>query len=218
MCDKTIYHIKKYSFNWKRLNPDYEIRLSDNNMCERFLLNQFSPLHRDIFKYIRDGPIKADFWRVCVLYKYGGIYIDADNEPIAPISSFLEKNVDFVTCSTYWNDKPNMLFNPNFIASTPEHIFLKRCIDIYIDMYKNKTSYSYWGWSIMKVFTQAIPIENYNRKEGIYFCSINNKRHRIQILQEVAGESHNQDHNIYKNKIVFYNRYKNWNSAEHRFE
>ena len=70
--------IKHFSENWKRFNPDFEIKLFDNNMCEEFLNNNFSIKHATIFRYISDGPIKADFWRVCVLYKNGGIYIDAD--------------------------------------------------------------------------------------------------------------------------------------------
>ena len=69
-CNKTLDKMKEYSNNWKRLNPEYEIRLSDNAMCEKFLLREYSLLHRDIFRFIKDGPIKADFWRICILHKY----------------------------------------------------------------------------------------------------------------------------------------------------
>ena len=89
-CHKSKNGLKKYTDNWKKLNPEYSISLSDNQDCERFLLEEFGNLHLEIFKFIPDGPIKADFWRVCALYKYGGIYSDIDNEPILPISQFLE--------------------------------------------------------------------------------------------------------------------------------
>ena len=89
MCDKELSFIEKYSENWKNLNPDYEIKLYNDKMCEDFLREEFSELHSDIFKYIKDGPIKADFWRVCVLYKDGGVYSDIDIEPLIPLSKFI---------------------------------------------------------------------------------------------------------------------------------
>lgn len=33
MCHKTLEHIKIYSRNWKKLNPEYEIKLYDDTMC-----------------------------------------------------------------------------------------------------------------------------------------------------------------------------------------
>jgi GR25 family glycosyltransferase involved in LPS biosynthesis len=213
MCDKTLEFIEKYSQNWKKLNPDYEIALFDNKLCEEFLEKEFSYLHKEIFKYIPDGPIKADFWRLCVLYKNGGVYIDADNEPLLPLRDFIESNVDFVTCSSYW-DKMNFNFNPNFIIAKAGEKILKDSIDLYIHWYKTKKRYNYWDWSIMKVFTEVIKIKNFNKKDGIY--NINNKK--IQIIREVEGVNHHDDHNIYKGLRVFNNRYKNYSADTHSFK
>ena len=112
LCYKTLEHTEKYINNWKKLNPEYEVKMYDNIMCQQFLMKEYGPVHADIFEYLKDGPIKADFWRICILYKYGGVYSDIDNEPLKPISSFLEEDVDFVTCSSYW-EKMKFNFNPN---------------------------------------------------------------------------------------------------------
>jgi GR25 family glycosyltransferase involved in LPS biosynthesis len=212
MCDKTFEFIEKYSQNWKRLNPDYEIVLFDNNLCEEFLEQEFSSLHKEIFRYIPDGPIKADFWRLCILYKNGGVYTDADNEPLLPLRDFIESNVDFVTCSSYW-DKMNFNFNPNFIIAKAGEKILKDSIDLYIHWYNTKKQYKYWDWSIMKVFTDVIKIKNFNKKDGIY--NINDKK--IQIIREVEGKNHHDDHNLYKGLRVFNNRYKNYSADTHSF-
>ena len=119
MCHKNLDFIKKFSINWKILNPDYEIKLYDNNMCYEFLKNEFSQLHADIFNYISDGPIKADYWRVCIIYKYGGLYVDADTEPLVPLKDYLEKDVEFVSCFNYCND-----FNPHFIMTNKDDNFI----------------------------------------------------------------------------------------------
>jgi hypothetical protein len=157
--------MKEFSDNWKVLNPDYEIQLYDNSMCEKFLLEEYGELYKDIFIFIKDGPIKADFWRICILYKYGGIYSDIDNEPLMPMSSFLDPTVDFMTCSSYWTYN----FNPNFIGSNKNNSILKKCIEWYINKYTNeKEAYDYWGWSIMAALSDTLYLKNYQKKDGIY--------------------------------------------------
>lgn len=164
-CNKTLDRMKEFSDNWKVLNPEYEIQLYDNSMCEKFLLEEYGELYKDIFIFIKDGPIKADFWRICILYKYGGIYSDIDNEPLMSISSFLDSTVDFMTCSSYWIYN----FNPNFIGANKNNIILKKCIDWYINKYTNeKDSYDYWKWSIMAAFSDNLYLKNYQKKDGIY--------------------------------------------------
>ena len=60
----------KYANNWKKLNPEYEIKLYDNEMCEQFILNEYGELHRDIFKFINDGPIMESWIFRFNLLKY----------------------------------------------------------------------------------------------------------------------------------------------------
>lgn len=208
ICDKELKYIEIYSQNWKRLNPDYEIMLYDNNLCREFLLNEFSETHRDIFDYLQVGPIKADFWRVCVIYKYGGIYVDADAEPIETLGSFIENDVDFVTCSSY-----GPKFNPNFIMANAGDELLKRCIDTYLQMYEDNIEYSYWVWSIMTIFDKLLELENYNKESGIYYEG--NKKY--QILKEIQCAEFYDDYNEYKGVMVFKNRYANYDCYTHSF-
>ena len=212
MCDKTYEFIEKYSQNWKKLNPDFEIELFDDEKCIQFLQDNYGSIYVDIFKYIPDGPIKADFWRLCILFKKGGIYIDADNEPIVPLHNFLEPNVDFITCSSY--HKNGYYFNPNFIVCKPDNIFIKEAINIYLKLYENhKDDYTYLGWSIMDILSKAMPIKYYSRKEGIYKL----KKHKIQIIEERPGKNHWDAHNMYKGVRVFNNRYASYDANNHKF-
>jgi hypothetical protein len=212
-CNKTLDKIKEYADNWKKLNPEYEIKLYDNKMCKEFLLNEYGQLYVDIFNYLTDGPIKADFWRVCILYKYGGVYSDIDNEPLVPLKDFIEPDIDFVTCSSYW-DSMNFNFNPNFIISNKNNIILKNCIDWYINKYNKKDTYDYWDWSIMKAFTDILHLKNFTKEDAIYYQ--NNMK--IQIIKECPGNNHYDAHNIYKNKRVFNNRYESWDFSSHSFK
>jgi hypothetical protein len=215
MCDKTLDFIKKFSLNWKNLNPDYEIKLYDNELCKKFLLEEYSQLFLDIFNFIPDGPIKADFWRLCILYKYGGVYSDADNEPLLPLKDFIEDDVSFVTCSSYW-DAMRFNFNPNFIICYKNDEIINKCINWYIEKYNNRYNfrYNYWDWSIMNCFTQILSLPDYIKEPKTYYLN-NNK---IQIIKECPGNNHYDAHNIYNNKRVFNNRYKDWDYNNHSFK
>ena len=206
MCHKNINDIKKYSENWKRLNPEYEIKLYDNELSEKFLLEEFSQLHCDIFKFIPDGPIKADFWRICIIYKYGGIYADADINPIVPLKDYIEKDVDFVTCisGNFKDDIEVFKFNPHFIISRPNDNILGDCINKYIEFYNNKVEYSYWVWSICNLFN----IKNVNeKKSGIHYEG--NKKYQFLI------ETPDLEKCEYNGIIVFNNRYDEY--KDHKF-
>ena len=62
------------------------------------LLKEYSQLHLDVFNFLKDGPIKSDFWRVCIINKYGGLYVDSDIIPLIPLKNYIEDDDYFVTC------------------------------------------------------------------------------------------------------------------------
>jgi mannosyltransferase OCH1-like enzyme len=174
ICNKTIDDtIKIYSQRWKILNPEYEVKLYDDEQCKDFLLKEYSQLHLDIFNFLEDGQIKADFWRVCILNKYGGLYIDANIKPILVFNKFIENDTDLVA-GISCNFITNCLvynFNPQFILCNKNNIFLYNCIDMYITQYNNKIPYHYLTWSVCRLFI----IEGITRKNS-QLMFINDKK------------------------------------------
>ena len=155
LCYKTKKIPDSVIPNWKKLNPDYEIKLYDNDDCIKFLKDKFGSEYVDTFNYIKDGPIKADFWRCCIIYKYGGVYADIDIKPVKPISFFLENKTDLLTVRSGYNlYTPGFNITPELICSKKNNKLLKMCIDCYINWFNLKKKYSYWGWSICKVMTE----------------------------------------------------------------
>jgi hypothetical protein len=205
MCYKDVSILKKYANNWLTLNPDYKLELYHDNRCKYFLLNEYSNLHYEIFNFITDGPIKADFWRVCILYKYGGLYVDADIEPLIPLKDYIEENVDFVTCLSYffYDDTKKGQINPHFLMAHKGDEILKNCIDTYINYYINKKPYTYWGWSICYI----IEIDNIKNKNSHVHYE-NNKKY--QFLSETSLNDCE-----YNNIVVLHNRYNNY--IDHEF-
>ena len=99
MCFKTKKDVPKKVFKlWKKLNPEYKLNFSDDKQCYNFLKNNFSIEYAKYFNEIPWGPIKADFWRLCVLYINGGVYADIDLKPLKPLNDIINKNTTFSSC------------------------------------------------------------------------------------------------------------------------
>jgi mannosyltransferase OCH1-like enzyme len=151
LCYKTKDIPSKIIETWKKFNPEYEVKIFDNTDCEKFLLENYGQKHIDIFNYIKDGPIKACFFRICILNKNGGVYSDIDVEPFVPIKDFIEDGVLFATC----NSMHNGMLNPHFIYSIQNHPILKRCVEIYEEKYDKKDAYEYWSWGSPHIMVQS---------------------------------------------------------------
>ena len=152
LCYKNKNIPKYVKDNIIRLNPDINIHLYDNNDCIHFLKTEFNDKFVNVFNYIKDGPIKADFWRCCILYKYGGIYCDIDVKPVVSYKKIIgDYNRDFLTIRSANNKKA---ITPEFIYSkNKNNKLLKLCIDTYLKFYENNKKYSYRGWSIVTIMT-----------------------------------------------------------------
>jgi mannosyltransferase OCH1-like enzyme len=206
MCHKNLDKIQIYSKNWKKLNPEYEIKLYDDEMCKDFLLNEYSQLYLDIFNFLKDGPIKADFWRVCILNKYGGLYVDADIEPLVPLNEYIDNDDEFATCISNNFNKYNLTwqFNPHFILSNKNNPILENCIKAYILKFNARISYDYWGWSICNFFI-------------IY--GVTEKKSQILYLNNMKFKFLCEDTTLsnceYNGRIVLKNRYDSY--KDHNF-
>lgn len=198
MCHNSLDKLLKPSKKWQELNPEYEIKLYDNKMCEEFLLTEYSEEHKNIFNYILDGPIKADFWRICIINKYGGLYVDSDIMPLKPLKNYIENNIDFCTCIS-----GNNKFNPQFIMSKANDEILINAINKYINYYRNNKLYSYWGWSICNI----IEIENFDKDKRSRVIYHEGKK--IQLLLEVLTNKYTDHYCTYNNIRIMNNKFIN---------
>ena len=229
ICHKSLEEINKYSKSWRRLNPDWKIELYDDARCKEFLLNEFSEEFVLLFNYIRDGPIKSDFWRCCVIYKYGGLYADADILPVEPLNKIIDPSDYFVTCLGYrFAEKESNDWNPHFIYTYAGNNILKKTIDCYLFMFRNKFEYSYWTYSICTIWKKYIKECKYLTdliiNSGSYHLRIKNKKYKFFIEKKNIIRpgyiGNNNSYNVaclYDNKIVLYNRLLEYDASNHRF-
>lgn len=237
ICHKNLKCLNMTYKFWKRLNPGYQIKLFNDIMCQRFLLDQFSELYQSIFKFIPDGPIKSDFWRLCILYKYGGIYVDADIHPLVSLDKYLVRSCDLVTCITKCNEN----FNPHFIAARKNDPILKSCIDEYIQFYTHhKQSYAYWDWSIVHMFNKFLSNvkSHYHKMPQLQIFSLEKRKYQLffETMDKSEASTNNNKYLIdnimtkmkpgglhdfyctFSNRRIFNTRYINYDPDEHKFK
>lgn len=115
---------------WIELNPKYQIIWYTYTQRDLFI-KDFNKRVYNAYKLIKPGAFKADIWRLCVLYKYGGIYVDAYTTPVKDMGYIMkyllpqEHNfISVLDCKEAGGGVHN-----GFIISSPRHPFLKQCID-----------------------------------------------------------------------------------------
>lgn len=76
----------KYIEGWKKLNPDYDVRIWTDETFSKYYDN--SEFVKDCIKKKKYGFL-SDFFRFVVLYEFGGIYVDTDVEMFKCFDPFL---------------------------------------------------------------------------------------------------------------------------------
>jgi len=66
----------------QRLNPRFKYFLYDDNDCREFIRTHFRPDVLWAYDSLIPGAYKADLWRYCILFIYGGIYLDIKYKPL----------------------------------------------------------------------------------------------------------------------------------------
>ena len=69
-------HMKNNVDKLQQDNPEFKYYLYDDNMCRAFIMEYFNNEIVYTFDKLKPGAFKSDLWRLCILYIYGGIYLD----------------------------------------------------------------------------------------------------------------------------------------------
>ncbi len=130
----------------KKANPEFNIYIYDNEDCRNFLTKYFIKDVLESFDTLIPGAFKADLWRYCVLYYYGGIYQDIKYQPYEDF-----KYITLTDKEYFVKDRPgygygNGIYNALLVCK-PRNLILYKCIKKIIKNVKNK----YYGHSSLQI-------------------------------------------------------------------
>lgn len=126
-------------------NKNFDYYLFDDLDCEKFISENFDISILQTFKNLIPGAYKADLWRYCILYKYGGIYLDIKFKIITDLKNLIEKhNETIFVKDLYIENQPNNIYQ-GFIMSEPN-------LDIYmqtINKINDNTKNNFYGDNVL---------------------------------------------------------------------
>ena len=136
-----------------RLNPGYTLYYFDNDDVDLFM-KDFSQHVYDCYEKLVPGAFKADLFRVCFLYRYGGCYSDIGHVPLVGFDEICE-NADIVLVSDQnITQLPFMDYKNTFsgihnalMCSVPAHPFFEKVIEKTISNITNE----YYGESPLDI-------------------------------------------------------------------
>ena len=125
---------------WKIKNPEYIYKLCDSKEREVFLRTHFNKEVYDTYNKIIPGAYKADLWRYCILYIYGGVFVDIDSLCLGNLSTFLDthQHVFLVDFNESFGEGNHNLAN-GFIGIIPYSPIMEYCINKIVHNVKTNT-------------------------------------------------------------------------------
>lgn len=125
--DKSLIPQKVF-INNNKYAPNYDIIIYDDKECLHFINKFYGSEVLDAYKQLKIPAHRADLWRYCILYQYGGLYMDIKTKLIKNVDGiFTNKNILYTVISCVKSDKPDKqsIFN-GIIYSPPKNpIFLE---------------------------------------------------------------------------------------------
>ena len=130
----------------KKVNPEFNIQLFDDNDCRKFIQNNFPEDILTAYDTLKPGAYKADLWRLCILYINGGIYIDIKLNCINNFKFIALTEKEHLVIDLPFNIKVGEigLYNALLVSKPKNKLFL-RCINKISENVKNK----YYGYNYL---------------------------------------------------------------------
>lgn len=193
----------------KEKNPTVIFHLYDEIMCREFIETQFEKDVLDAYDKLVPSSYKSDLWRYCILYKYGGIYLDIKYTSIDlfSLADLCYKEQFVLDSSNYWEENQYGIYTA-FMIVKPENPILKQCI---CEIVKN-TREELYGWNALyptgpgllgkKYFYDDLK-QNVDKHQDVQLFFINNQimYYNKPILKVYDG--YRTEQHIYQNNLHY---------------
>ena len=206
---------------WRALNPSHQIVFFDDADCEYCVEHFYGPTYLQHYRSIPHTAIRCDFFRVLLLYVYGGIYCDIDLVPRVPLSSVLDEHADLTFASCIARNQTSLY--QAFIATTPHNPILAQSVLEFVRLYTTTAFDGRWigNWSGTNVMFRALqsvlgepgePMSRTRLDKGGVFSGGTGTRQRTVLLLTESTDGHVNRHD----RVIFkthWDDYRTWVSA-----
>ncbi len=194
----------------KQNNPAFKHYLFDDNDCREFIKDNFNVEILNAFDNLIPGAYKADLWRYCILFKYGGIYLDVKYKPVKGF-----KLINLTEKEHFVIDRDNIGIYNALMVSLPNNAYLWKAIQAIVLNVKNK----FYGSSNLEptgphLLSKIIPKNNLIDMRHDYFINMDNRyiiykdilifKSYNGYIQESASNSNKSHYSVlWENKNIY---------------
>jgi mannosyltransferase OCH1-like enzyme len=159
-----------FNFLFNRLlAPGFEHRFMVTDEREAFVRKNYPGRIFEAYSRIQIGAAQADFWRVLVLQKYGGVYMDIDAHLVWPLEKILKPDQEELFLQIKTGEISNY-----FIASKPNSSNLAAIIDQIVENIENESSENVYDLTGPGVFNKVLGDRNVPKRYYLYTCNQGN--------------------------------------------
>ena len=120
----------------KRQNPEFKHYLYDDADCLAFLQKHYDNDVVYAYQKLVPGAYKADLWRYCVLYTYGGIYLDIKYHCVNGFKLINLADDEYFVMDRYHLLDQYAVYNA-FMVVKPQNEILHKCIRRVVENVQN---------------------------------------------------------------------------------
>ena len=193
----------------KSTNPEFNYYLYNNTMCRNFIKDNFNEDILYTYDTLIPEKFKSELWRYCVLYIYGGIYLNINFTPIKGFKFIQLSNNEY-----YVSNKYDYGIYNGLIVSLPFNNKLLKTINSIVENVRNINYNNFYDSPYLNSLTITGPLLlntffNNEEKKNIKLKLSNSSKYiqfkNINILQKYI-------YNIVPNNyLILYETFKIYN-------
>ena len=110
-------------------NPEYEFILFNDEDVDHFICDLMTEDFAPTFSKVRAGAMRADIWRLLIIQRYGGVYLDSDISALNKLPiEWRDTAVSGVGCWTHLPSKTGGLLEHWAMAYMPRHPYVNAAV------------------------------------------------------------------------------------------
>ena len=160
--------LAKKIIKWSEMNPEYDYFFFNDDQIDAFIRMEYgNEIYRE-YKKIRIGAAKADVWRLLMVYKYGGLYVDMDVTTKRPLRDIGLDGFQSI----------EQLHRPEqgqwFLFYSPCHPLLHGAIEFMFNSLINKfrkfvlyIAFVPYNWALHVFYTRNKDVEELNKQKFV---------------------------------------------------
>lgn len=208
---KSFPHPQSYQYikTWTEKNPEYQWLFMDDARCNQFIKDNFNQEFYNMYMSLPFGVMRADVWRVCVVYVYGGIYVDTDCECVVPVRNWISNHSLVVAQEVPNGDIANFAF-----ASEPRHPALLSAINRFMELYNSPSDFMNKDG--------GTPIQNFGQygfSDGVKRYVKHNVNHKVFQYNEQRFTNGKAPTSFIAHHVasLAWNNYESWRNDQKEF-